>query len=87
MNIQSQQQINSDTLSDWLVNRVGFYLSKDASEIETSQPLAEYGLDSVYAISLCGDLEEFVGIPVEPTLAWDYPTIDAIVEFLMEELA
>ncbi|MDJ0744621.1 MAG: acyl carrier protein [Xenococcaceae cyanobacterium MO_167.B27] len=87
MNIQSPQQVNSDILSDWLIKRVSYYLNKDISEIATNQALAEYGLDSVYAISLCGDLEEFIGIPVEPTLAWDYPSIDEIVEFLLEELA
>ncbi len=87
MNIQSPQQVTSDILSDWLIKRVSYYLNKDISEIATNQALAEYGLDSVYAISLCGDLEEFIGIPVEPTLAWDYPSIDEIVEFLLEELA
>ena len=41
-------------------------------------PLAEYGLDSVAALSLCGDIEEEFGLIVEPTVAWDHPTVQAL---------
>ena len=87
MNLELKQKFSSGTLSNWLVERVAYYLNKDTSEINTDSPLAGYGLDSVYAVSLCGDLEDLLSIYVEPTLAWDYPTIDEIVEFLQQELA
>lgn len=86
MNMELTQKFSSEMLSNWLVERVAYYLHKDALEIETDLPLAGYGLDSVYSVSLCGDLENLLGIYVEPTLAWDYPTINAIVDFLQEEL-
>jgi acyl carrier protein len=87
MNTDLAPKFSSEILSNWLIQRVAYYLSKDISEIKTDFPLAEYGLDSVYAVSLCGDLEDFLSIYVEPTLAWDYPTIDEIVEFLQQELS
>jgi acyl carrier protein len=87
MIIQVEQELSNETMSNWLVERVAYYLHKNTSEIQTDQPLAGYGLDSVYAVSLCGDLEDLLGMYVEPTLAWDYPTIDEIVGFLQQELA
>jgi acyl carrier protein len=39
-------------------------------------------MDSVCALSLCGDLEDVFGLEVEPTLLWDHPTVDSLVRHL-----
>jgi acyl carrier protein len=44
-------------------------------------------MDSVYALVLCGDIEDMYGVSVDPTLAWDYPTVAAITQFLSGQLA
>jgi acyl carrier protein len=77
----------ADSLSTWLVDRIAVYLQRSASEIDPAVPLAEYGLDSVAALSLCGDIEEDFDLMVEPTVAWDYPTVEALTSHLLEELA
>ncbi|MGW6980813.1 acyl carrier protein [Streptomyces sp. NPDC054932] len=74
-------------IQDWLVERVAFYLERPADEIDTAGRLVEIGLDSVYALTLCGDVEDRFGLLVEPTLAWDHPTVDALTAHLAEELA
>ena len=35
---------------------------------------------------LVGDLEEWLGLTLPPTLVWDYPSIAAIADFLLEQL-
>ncbi|GLF95604.1 acyl carrier protein [Streptomyces yaizuensis] len=75
-----------ESLSGWLADRIALYLKRSPSEIVPSVPLAEYGLDSVAALSLCGDIEEDFDLVLEPTVAWDYPTIDALAGHLVEEL-
>ena len=74
------------TLVDWLTNRVAAYLNTEPAAIATDAAIGDYGLDSVFALTLCADLECELGIVVEPTLVWDYPTIDAIAGHLTEEL-
>ncbi|WP_169946405.1 acyl carrier protein [Microbispora sp. H11081] len=76
-----------DALRHWLVERVSGYLGLPAAEIDPAVKLRAYGLDSVHALSLCVDVEEAVGLLVEPTLAWDHPTIDAIAAHLAGLLA
>jgi acyl carrier protein len=66
----------------WLLDRVALYLGRDADTIDPTVPLAEYGMDSVCALSLCGDLEDEFGLLVEPTLLWDHPTVQALLAFL-----
>ncbi|MFC8666675.1 acyl carrier protein [Streptomyces sp. NPDC057199] len=83
----SASDITPQAIRGWLVDRVGYYLERPAAEIDEGAQLAELGLDSVYALTLCGDVEDRFGLVVEPTLAWDHPTIDAITAHLAAELA
>jgi acyl carrier protein len=82
-----EEQITYDTLVDWLTNRIAAYLNKEAAAIETDVALRDYGLDSVFALNLCADLEYEFGLFAQPTIAWDYPTIDAIAEHLTADLS
>jgi acyl carrier protein len=70
----------------WLLDRVALYLGRDAQSIDPTVPLAEYGMDSVCALSLCGDLEDEFGLVVEPTLLWDHPTVQSLLAFLATRL-
>lgn len=75
-----------ESLTTWLVDRVAIYLQREPGEIDPNEPLAEYGMDSVAALSLCGDVEEDFDLVLEPTVAWDYPTAAALAEHLAEQL-
>jgi acyl carrier protein len=82
----SSTQHSVDTLRPWLTARVATYVQRPETEIETHVPLAEYGLTSVYALTLTGDIEDHLGLVVDPTVMWDHPTIDALAEVLVREL-
>jgi acyl carrier protein len=60
-------------------------LEMDAASIDPRQPFTYYGLGSVQAVSLTGDLEDFLNRKLAPTLAWDYPTIELLANFLANE--
>lgn len=72
----------ADGVYEWLSARVALYLRRAPETIDPTVPLAEYGMDSVAALSLCGDLEEEFGLEVEPTLLWDFPTVAGLVRHL-----
>jgi acyl carrier protein len=38
-------------------------------------------------VSLCGDVEFEWDIDADPTLVFDYPTIDALADFIADQLA
>lgn len=71
-------------LDDWLAAKIAGYLSISPDQVDRDRSLADYGLDSVHAMSLCGEIEDAYGFEVEPTLAWDYPTVNAMSEYLGE---
>jgi acyl carrier protein len=69
-------------ITDWLTGRVAFYLEMSPADVSRSAQLVDLGFDSVYAMTLGGDIEEHLGLEVEPTVAWDHPTIDALAAYL-----
>lgn len=73
-------------ISEWLIDRVALLLKVDAAEIDPSLPLAELGIDSVGAVSLVGEVEDEWQLDVDPTMIFDYPTIDDIAVYIAEEI-
>ncbi|WP_316762754.1 acyl carrier protein [Streptomyces herbicida] len=78
---------NAPDLELWLTERVAFHLHRACDEIDPDTPLADYGIDSVAAISICGEIEQRYRIAVAPTIAYDFPTVHAITGHLAERLA
>ncbi|MER7212851.1 acyl carrier protein [Streptosporangium sp. NPDC000239] len=74
--------MSPDTIRMWLRERVAFYVERDPEEIDPDVELVEIGLDSVFAMSLSGDIEDEFGVFVEPTVAWDHPTVNALTGYL-----
>jgi acyl carrier protein len=72
-----------DSLNAWLVERIAGYVGRAPEEIATDVSLSEYGLDSVFALTLTGELEEYLNVDVEPTVIWDHPTIEALSRALL----
>jgi acyl transferase domain-containing protein/acyl-CoA synthetase (AMP-forming)/AMP-acid ligase II/acyl carrier protein len=66
----------------WLVRHLAERLQLAAASFDGSGPLSRYGLDSLAAVGLAADLEQWLGRPVSETLVYDYPTIDAIARHL-----
>jgi acyl carrier protein len=66
----------------WLIARLATMLDVPAAEIDPRQPFADFGLDSRGAVSLSGQLEEWLGREVPPMLVWEYPNIETAAAFL-----
>ncbi|WP_433561592.1 acyl carrier protein [Nocardia sp. CA-151230] len=70
---------------EWLVDRVAGYLDQPAYSVDTMLPLAELGLDSVSAVSLCGEVEDKWDLELDATVVFDYPTITELAGFIANE--
>lgn len=69
-------------IQEWIVIYIADLLEIDPEEIDTAVPFDRYGLDSSAAVGLTGDLEDWLGIEIDPTLLYDYPTIDSLAKYL-----
>lgn len=76
----------AEAIQTWLVSKLAEKLGLDPDEIDVHEQIAGYGVDSMTALTLSGDLEEWLGLRLAPTLAWDYPTIAALAQHLAAEV-
>ncbi len=80
----SDEGMSFAQISAWLTEQIAAQLKIPLDRVDAHQPFVDYGLDSVQAVSLTGELENWIGRSVSPTLIWDYPTIAALAGYLAE---
>jgi acyl carrier protein len=73
---------DSNALREWLRERVAAYGDVSAEDIDVDAQLTDLGLDSVYALTLCGDIEDTFNIDMDPSVIWDHETIRALADAL-----
>jgi acyl carrier protein len=69
---------------------IAYLLSRELkmpqSEVKLDIPLTQYGLDSIAALTIAGELEDKFGLELPSTLLWDYPTINDLAKYLYDTL-
>ena len=73
-------------IQEWFVQYVASLLECDPESVETGVPFERYGVDSSAVVGMTGDLEEWLGIEIDPTLPYDYPTIESLSKHLATEI-
>ena len=71
-----------ESIETWLIEKVAKLLELNPYEIDIEREFSEYGLDSVEAVNLSGQLENYLECRLSPTLLWDYPNIETLAEYL-----
>ncbi|MEM6688725.1 MAG: AMP-binding protein [Planctomycetota bacterium] len=73
-------------LSQWIESRAGV----SSKEIAPEHDFNHYGLDSMTAMELAGEIEDWTGVEVTPMTAMEYSSIDKLSEYVagrMDEVA
>lgn len=78
-NTRSEKEIQ-----EWLLKNVSQMLGKKAEEIEINKDLQNYGLSSMAAVGLSGELEDWLGRKLNPSLVLQQRTIASIARYLVE---
>ena len=75
----------AEAIQTWLVAQLSGRLKIAAGEIDVREPFSSYGLASREAVSLVGDLEDWLGCQLSASLMYNYPTTEALARHLAEE--
>ncbi len=70
----------------WIVSYLAELLEMDPDEVNATIPFDRYGLDSSAAVGMTGDLEDWLGRKLDPTLLYDYPTVEGLARHLGSDL-
>lgn len=77
---------DSETIENWLIQRIAETLKLNPKQIRLDEPFSNFGLDSVAAVSLAGDLEDWLGFRLPATLIFDYPDIKSLSRYLAHQI-
>ncbi|MFD4371367.1 HAD-IIIC family phosphatase [Streptomyces sp. NPDC058486] len=82
MSTKKSGEPSAAALRGWLVEAVAGGTGLDPDQIGVDRPVTEFGLGSVQLVALAAHLSDRLGRPLDPTLAYDHPTIAAMAEAL-----
>jgi acyl carrier protein len=82
----SDSQPSELEIQDWIVDYLAEILEIDAEEVDITLSFDRYGLDSSAAVGLTGALADWLNKEIDPTLLYDYPTVEALVQYLSADL-
>ena len=76
---------SAEEIQQWLVDFLARELERSPDDIDVTVPFDDFALDSATAIGMTGELEDWLGKHVDPTLVYDYPTIEQFSKFLADQ--
>lgn len=72
----------AEEIQEWIVTFLAQDLQRNADSIDVTVPLDHQCVDSVAAVGMTGRLEEWLGKRIDPTVIFDYPTIEELAKHL-----
>jgi len=66
----------------WLVSRIARHRNLPEDQIDLGVPLTQYVLDSVSAVAIAMDLQQWLGRSLSPTILYDSPSVAVLAERL-----
>ncbi|MGI2029241.1 acyl carrier protein [Endozoicomonas acroporae] len=67
---------------EWLSQRLAKQLKIDVSAIDSAKPFEQYGLDSMFAVKVTGELEKVVEQRLSPALLFENTCIDDVARVI-----
>ena len=70
----------------WIRQHLAAALDVTPEEINPQAKFKSLGLDSVVIVELAADLEEWLHVTLSPTLFYDHPTLEMLLNYLKTQL-
>ena len=74
----------TDAVRDWLAAQLAERLGIAAQDVDRQRPFVDFGLTSADAVVFSGELAEWLGRPLPPTLLWEHTNIESLALHLAD---
>lgn len=74
-----------EEIQEWLKKRIAEEIKASPDAIPIDEPFTNFGLDSIMFVTLVTDLEDWLSVSLDPTIFWEYPSIEVLAEWLITE--
>lgn len=83
---QATAELDEASIKQWLVQKMAALLKIEPSQVDGARSFESYGLDSLVAVKVAGDLEKFMEQRLSPALLFEHPCINDLANYLASEL-
>jgi acyl carrier protein len=74
-------------IREGLLREIGHTLQVDPATLNPAQSVFDWGPDSLAMVTLVGRVEEWLELDLPVTVVWDYPTVQALSEYLATQVS
>ena len=78
--------MNKENITFWLKEQIGKESEVAPEYIKSTDSIAHFGIDSVVLVTIAVDLEAYVGKEIDPTIFYEFDTIDELSTYIVEEI-
>ena len=83
----SAKPTNVDDIRNWLAVTIAAKLKTDAARIDYDTSFSQMGLDSLAAIGISVQIEQWLNTEIEATILYQHPTISQLSNYLASKVA
>lgn len=71
-------------------SRIASYIAEslhmEVDQVPLDMDVERFGLNSALVVSLIGELEDWLGIELSPSILYEYPTVRSVSQYLHAQL-
>jgi acyl carrier protein len=82
----NEQNIQATAIRTWVINYISNLLDISEQQVKLDKPFSRFGLDSASIAAMTGELSQWLGADIDPSIAYDHSTINKISEYLSQQL-
>lgn len=74
------------SILQWISIRLAELAKINVDQVDLQLPFDRYGLDSLNAVILIGELGDWLQLELDPSIVYDYPTIEQLSRYVSEQI-
>ena len=78
--------MNQENIIRWLKEQISRESETPLDQIKSTDSIARFRIDSVVLVTIAVDLEAFVGREIDPTIFYEFDTIEELSTYIVAEI-
>ena len=83
----SSREFGGADIESWILSYLGSLLGIPSETLDAGASMVDLGLDSAMVVALSADLEEWLGVELDPGMLLEAPSIGGLARSVAETLA
>ncbi len=76
------QSPTAEAIQSWILAWISHEMLIAAEELDPAQSFESLGMSSLMAVTMTGDLADWLGREVDPAIVYDHATVASLAQFL-----